>query len=544
MIKKESIENLKNHLDIVDVISQFIELKKSGANFKACCPFHGENTPSFVVSPTKQIYHCFGCGVGGDSIKFLMEYEKLSYPESIEKLASMYNFSLDYDTNISKKSDNKVLEDISSFYQKQLLSNSNIKEYLENRGVFESYIEKFELGYASSSNSTIDFLKANHYSLNDAIDLGVISQGENSLYARFIDRLIFPIYSINAKLVGFGGRTLTNHGAKYVNSPQTNIFNKSKLLYGYHLAKEKIYKSKEIVVCEGYLDVIMLHQAGFNNAVATLGTALTKEHLPLLRRGEPKVILAYDGDKAGLNAAYKASVMLSQTNFDGGVVIFSDDQDPADMIKDRQIQEVSKLFSNSIPFINFAIDYIISNYDINNPIEKQKALSSANEYLISLRLLYQEEYKRYIAQKLNIKESLVKTINSRKRANEVNLSKVDIAELCIIKAILEEPRRLDMVLDTVDASMFEFHKEEFETLLKDINSSSLNKIILNDKLESYDENRLNQELLVLLHKFYSNKLLALSYDKSLDFKEKVNLIRKIKDNLYELKQGKLIKFNL
>ncbi|QKF59789.1 DNA primase [Aliarcobacter lanthieri] len=544
MIKKESIENLKNHLDIVDVVSQFIELKKSGANFKACCPFHGEETPSFVVSPAKQIYHCFGCGVGGDSIKFVMEYEKLSYPESIEKLASMYNFSLDYDTNISKKSDNKILEDISNFYKKQLLSNPNIKEYLESRGVFESYIQKFEIGYASNSNSTIDFLKSNHYNLNDAIDVGVISQGDNGLYSRFIDRLMFPIYSINSKLVGFGGRTLTNHGAKYVNSPQTKLFNKSKLLYGYHLAKDKIYKNKEIVVCEGYLDVIMLHQAGFNNAVATLGTALTKEHLPLLRRGEPKVILAYDGDKAGLNAAYKASLMLSQTSFDGGVVIFSDGQDPADMIKNRQIQEVEKLFSNPIPFVNFAIDYIVSNYDVNNPVEKQKALSESNEYLTTLSLLYQEEYKRYIAQKLNIKESLVKTINSKKRVNEVNLSKVDIAELCIIKAILEDPRRLDIVLDKVDASMFEFHKDEFKILLENINSNELNRIILNDKLESYDENRLNQELLVLLHKFYSNKLLALSYDNSLEFKEKVNLIRKIKDNLYELKQGKLIKFNL
>ncbi|RBQ31216.1 DNA primase [Arcobacter sp. FW59] len=544
MIKKESIDNLKNHLDIVDVVSQFIEVKKSGANFKACCPFHGEDTPSFVVSPTKQIYHCFGCGVGGDSIKFVMEYEKLSYPETIEKLASMYNFSLDYDTNVSKKSDNKVLQDVNSFFQKQLLSNQNIKEYLQSRGVFDSYIEKFEIGYASSSSSTIDFLKANHYNLNDAIDVGVISQGDNGLYSRFIDRLMFPIYSINAKLVGFGGRTLTNHGAKYVNSPQTNLFNKSKLLYGYHLAKEKIYKTKEIVVCEGYLDVIMLHQAGFNNAVATLGTALTKEHLPLLRRGEPKVILAYDGDKAGLNAAYKASVMLSQAGFDGGVVIFSDGQDPADMIKNRQIQEVGKLFSNPISFVNFAIDYIVSNYDINSPVEKQKALNETNDYLNTLSLLYQEEYKKYIAQKLNIKESLVKTANSKKIVNEVNLSKVDIAELCIIKSILEEPRRLDMVLDKVDASMFEFHKEDFEELLEDINSSSLNKIILNDKLESYDEQRLNQELLVLLHKFYSNKLLALSYDNSLEFKEKVNLIRKIKDNLYELKQGKLIKFNL
>ena len=197
MIRKESIESLKNYLDIVDVISQFLELKKSGANFKACCPFHGEDTPSFVVSPSKQIYHCFGCGVGGDSIKFLMEYEKLSYPETIEKLASMYNYTLEYDTNSVKKTDNKVLEDINAFYQKQFFLDENIQNYVKDRGVFQLSIEKFEIGYASSSNSTIDFLKSNHYNLNDAIEQGVISQGENGLYARFIDRLIFPIYSIN-----------------------------------------------------------------------------------------------------------------------------------------------------------------------------------------------------------------------------------------------------------------------------------------------------------------------------------------------------------
>src|SRR5574344_1944047 len=516
MIRKESIESLKNYLDIVDVISQFLELKKSGANFKACCPFHGEDTPSFVVSPSKQIYHCFGCGVGGDSIKFLMEYEKLSYPETIEKLASMYNYTLEYDTNSVKKSDNKVLEDINAFYQKQFFLDENIQNYV----------------------------KSNHYNLNDAIEQGVISQGENGLYARFIDRLIFPIYSINGKLVGFGGRTLTNHGAKYVNSPQTSIFNKSKLLYGYHLAKEKIYKTKEIIVCEGYLDVIMLHQAGFNNAVATLGTALTKEHLPLLRRGEPKVILSYDGDKAGQNAAFKASVMLSQNGFDGGVVIFENGADPADMVKDRKIEELEELFSNPTPFANFAISYIVSSYNINNPVEKQKALSEANEYLSSLSQLYQEEYKRFLAQKLNIKESLIKTSSTIHRKNSVEISKVDIAELCIIKSILDDPRRLDIVLDKIDKSMFEHHQEEFEELLKDINSSSLNKIILNDKLESYDEARLNRELLVLLHKFYSNKLLTLSYDNSMNFKEKVNQIRKVKDNLYQLKQGKLVSYNL
>ena len=544
MIRKESIENLKNHLDVVDVISQFLELKKTGANFKACCPFHGETTPSFVVSPAKQIYHCFGCGVGGDSIKFVMEYEKLSYPETIEKLASMYNFNLDYEDSTEKKQDTKILEEVNKYYQKLFVNNENVKEYIHKRGISEFSIEKFEIGYAPVSADTINFLKSNHYNLNDAIELGVIDNGTNGLYSRFIERITFPIYSISAKLVGFGGRTITGHNAKYVNSPQTKLFNKSRLLYGYHLAKEQIYKKNQIIVCEGYLDVIMLHQAGFNTAVATLGTALTTEHLPLLRRGEPKVILAYDGDKAGLAAAFKASVMLSQSEFEGGVIIFADGLDPADMVNNGRVNELNEIFSNPISFIPYAIDYIISKYDINDPNQKQKALSETNEFLKSLSLLNQDEYKRYLAQRLNIRENLVKISSNKQRAFEPNLTKIDIAELCIIKSILEKPKRLDSVLDIVDASMFEIHRNEFELLLTDIENISLNSIVLNEKLENYDDERLNQELLTLVYKFYTNKLTAISYDKSLDFKQKANLIRKIKDNIYQLKLGKLVSYNL
>ena len=544
MIKKESIENLKNNLDVVDVISQYIELKKSGANFKACCPFHGETTPSFVVSPAKQIYHCFGCGVGGDSIKFVMEYEKLSYPETIEKLASMNNFNLEYEENTEKKQDTKIIEEVNKFYQKLFVSNNTVKEYIQQRGISEFSIEKFEIGYAPVSVDTINFLKSNHYNLTDAIDLGIIDTGTNGLYSRFIERITFPIYSISAKLVGFGGRTITGHNAKYVNSPQTKLFNKSKLLYGYHLAKEYIYKKNRIIVCEGYLDVIMLHQAGFNTAVATLGTALTAEHLPLLRRGEPKVILAYDGDKAGLAAAFKASVMLSQSEFEGGVIIFEDGMDPADMVNNNKINELNEIFSNPISFTPYAIDYIISKYDINDANQKQKALIEANEYLKSLGLIYQDEYKRYLAQKLNIRENLIQISSNKQRAFTPTLSKIDIAELCIIKSILDKPSRLDAVLDIVDASMFEFHKNEFELVLSDISNISLNSIVLNEKLENYDDERLNQELLTLLYKFYANKLTALSYNKDLDFKQKANLIRKLKDNISQLKQGKLVSYNL
>ena len=545
MIKKESIENLKNNLDVVDIISQYIELKKSGANFKACCPFHGETTPSFVVSPAKQIYHCFGCGVGGDSIKFVMEYEKLTYPETIEKLASMNNFTLEYEENSSEKKQNtRVIEEVNKFYQKLFVSNPAVKDYIHQRGISDFSVEKFEIGYAPISADTINFLKSNHYNLTDAIDLGIIDTGTNGLYSRFIERITFPIYSISGKLVGFGGRTITGHNAKYVNSPQTKLFNKSKLLYGYQIAKEYIYKKNQIIVCEGYLDVIMLHQAGFNTAVATLGTALTADHLPLLRRGEPKVILAYDGDKAGLAAAFKASVMLSQSEFEGGVIIFADGMDPADMVNKNKVEELNEIFANPISFTPYAIDYIISKYDINDANQKQKALIESNEYLKSLGLIYQDEYKRYLAQKLNIRENLIQISSNKQRAFTPSLSKIDIAELCIIKSILEKPQRLDAVLDIVDASMFEAHKNEFELVLTDINNISLNSIVLNEKLENYDDERLNQELLTLLYKFYANKLTAISYDKELDFRQKANLIRKIKDNIYQLKQGKLVSYNL
>ena len=198
MIKKESIENLKNHLDVVDVISQFLELKKTGANFKACCPFHGETTPSFVVSPAKQIYHCFGCGVGGDSIKFVMEYEKLSYPETLEKLASMYNFNLDYENTTEKKQDTKVIEEVNKFYQKLFVNNETVKEYIKKRGISEFSIEKFEIGYAPISADTINFLKSNHYNLTDAIDLGIIDTGTIGLHSRLIERLTPPMSSIRA----------------------------------------------------------------------------------------------------------------------------------------------------------------------------------------------------------------------------------------------------------------------------------------------------------------------------------------------------------
>ena len=534
MITKDSIENLKNHIEIVDVISQFLELKKSGANFKACCPFHGEDTPSFVVSPSKQIFHCFGCGVGGDSIKFIMDYEKLSYPEAIEKLASMYNVALNYDNNY-KQQDTSIMDKVNDYYQKLLTTNDTAKEYLQSRGISANSIEKFEIGYAPTSNETINFLKQNLLNLADAKDFGIIDNGQNGLYARFIQRITFPIRALNDKIVGFGGRTITGHNAKYINSPQTKIFNKSRLLYGYSLAKDNIYKKNQIIVTEGYLDVVMLHQAGFNNAVATLGTALTQEHLPILKRGNPKIIVAYDGDKAGLNAAFKASKLLSHSDFEGGVIIFPQGVDPADMVQYKQIEELNNIFSNPIDFVAFALDFIISQYDLNTPLQKQKAWGEANEYLQALSPIIRSEYTQYIASKLNINQNIINISSQPQRRKTVQLASVDISELEIIKTLLENDKLIDIVLNTIDPDMFVTHKAEFEMLINEPDNPQLRGLLIREDIKTYDENSLKQRLNMMLINYYTNQLTQVKYS---DIPNKAKQLRKLQEKIFRLKQGK------
>ena len=211
MIKTESIESLKQIIDIVDVVGNYVELKKYGSNFKACCPFHAEKTPSFVVSSTKGIFHCFGCHASGDAIKFVQDYEKIGYAEAIEKLADMFNFKLEYTTAQTKKTD--ILERFNDFFKKNLENNKTAREYILKRGVYESQIERFELGYAPSSSEQIAFLKSSFLSSVDAVETGIFGEEGGRIFARQVERITFPIKNQNGKIIGFGGRTITNHQA-------------------------------------------------------------------------------------------------------------------------------------------------------------------------------------------------------------------------------------------------------------------------------------------------------------------------------------------
>lgn len=549
MIDNASIESLKNSIDIIDVVGSFIELRKAGANYKANCPFHGEKTPSFVVSPSKQIYHCFGCGVGGDSIKFLMELEKLSYPEAIEKLASMHNFSLTYTKGSSDYSDAKrVLEAVGQWYVKNLSQNQTAMSYLLNRGVSQSSIEKFEIGYVPSGGEVMNFLTSALLPLPKAAEAGIIAQSENGqgFYARLVERITFPIYSASASVVGFGGRTITNHPAKYINSPQTKLFNKSRLLYGYHLAKESIYKNKKLIVCEGYLDVVMFHQAGFTEAVAGMGTALTTEHLPMLRKGDPKIILAYDGDKAGVAAALKAADMLSKAGFDGGVVLFPDGQDPADLIAKGQSEKVASLLRDAKPLIPFVIEKICEGYDLNDPRAKEAAFGAVKQFLEGLSQIIKDSYIPLAATVIGVSPALFgKQANVAQARDNFSERRDDVAQLGILKTLLEKPELIDTVLNVADVSMFGQYAGLFSALLAgEKENPQLVGLSVDETFEVMNEEELKNVLRNFLIKHYDMKLKNVVADSTIPFAKKSFVIRKIKtDIIPKLKRGELVTFD-
>ncbi|WP_334082847.1 DNA primase [Helicobacter typhlonius] len=546
MISKHSIEQLKQHINIIEIIGAYVELKKVGNNYIACCPFHNEKTPSFVVSEAKGYYHCYGCGVGGDAISFLMEYEKLSFIESVEKIAATSSFTLEWEKSYEKKPDSIVLDEMMRFYQKNLLSHKPSLDYLASRQVANASVEKFRLGYCGPSFESLNFIRQNALNKEECLELGVIGRDNGREYARFSDRIIFPIHSPSGKVVGFGGRTMNNANAKYINSPQSKVFNKSQLLYGYYIAKDKIYKQKKIIVCEGYLDVIMLHQAGFDYAVATLGTALTKEHLPLLRKGEPKVILSYDGDKAGINAAFKAAQMLAKESYEGGVVIFRDGADPADMVANKQINELSEIFAAPMPFIEFILTHIAQSYALENPLQKEKALTESTQFLHTLSPLLQEEYKPLLARLLSVPIRLIHTHRTQTPAVSSHLitNSQDFAELTLLKSFIEKPELIDFAIEYIDSSIFGTHKEAFMLILnKQYEQPQILGISLNESIRALpDLESLKEHLRLFIAQAYTRLLAQIPQTKNLSLMRKNDMIRDIKHKILRLKQGELLAY--
>lgn len=362
---KDSVQLIKDRLNIVDVVSAYVEIKKAGKNFTARCPFHNEKSPSFHISPERGAYHCFGCGAGGDIFTFVQEIEKVDFKGALQILALKAGVEL---TPISPqaKSDRDrlyaLLEEATNFFVKSLEGNNFVQEFIENRGVDLSSILTWRLGFALGSSTiwraTKEYLLKKGFTEKEMLKAGLIKTSEKGkdAYDVFRNRIMFPIFDQSGRVVAFSGRTLevSTNVPKYVNSPETELFKKSEILYGLHLAKHNIRRLDFSLLVEGQFDVVLSHKAGYNNTVAVSGTALTIQHVQALEKLSKKVVLALDADRAGINAMKKAANLMLKRGLDVKVAVLPAGKDPADIIKE-DFKVFRNLVGQSVPVIDFLL---------------------------------------------------------------------------------------------------------------------------------------------------------------------------------------------
>ncbi|MFE3973098.1 MULTISPECIES: DNA primase [Peribacillus] len=381
-IEDEKINQIREAVDIVDLIGEYVQLKKQGRNYFGLCPFHGENSPSFSVSAEKQIFHCFGCGAGGNIFTFLMDIEGYNFVESAKVLAEKGNVPLDVEINKDSKRSNmpagsqqmvEAHDLLRKFYHHLLVNTKegqDALEYLLKRGFTEETIEKFQIGYSLDSWDFVSkFLLKRGFPAEYMEQAGLIiyREKDESYFDRFRNRVMFPIMDHQGNTIAFSGRAMGDDEPKYLNSPETPIFNKSKTLYNFHHARPHIRKKEQVVIFEGFADCISAVRAGVENSVATMGTALTEQHIQLLKRNTDQILICYDSDSAGLNAANRAVNMLQDHDFSVKVAHMPDNLDPDDYIKEfGEKSFVSEVIGDSLTYMAFKMHYLRRGKNVNN----------------------------------------------------------------------------------------------------------------------------------------------------------------------------------
>jgi DNA primase len=389
MISQETVNKIFDTVDIVEVVSDYVTLKKSGTNYKGLSPFTNEKTPSFMVSPSKGIFKDFSSGKGGNAVGFLMEHEKLSYPEALQYLAKKYNIEIEQTEltpeEIQQRNERESLLAVTQFAQKYFTEQLHTAEgkavglsYLRQRGFRDDIIEKFQLGYSPEERKALtnSALKAG-YKQDFLVKTGLTIEKEDYVFDRFAGRIIFPIHGISGNVVGFGGRTLRSdkNTAKYLNSPESDIYHKSRILYGLFQAKKGIVNSNRCFLVEGYTDVIALHQAGIENVVSSSGTALTVEQIRLIKRFTENITILYDGDEAGLKASFRGIDMILEEGLNVKVLLFPEGEDPDSFSQGRSSSDfIAFIDENERDFITFKTEVLIADTK-NDPIKRANMIT-------------------------------------------------------------------------------------------------------------------------------------------------------------------------
>jgi DNA primase len=414
-IPSEFIDQLLDRVDIVDVISPRITLKKAGKDYQALCPFHTENTPSFTVSQNKQFYHCFGCGKSGSAIGFLMEFEGMEFVDSVETLAQSAGMEVpnqgNYSTNNNSKNLYQIVENANRYFVNHFRNNQEVQNYIKNRGISHKTCQTFQVGYAPDQWDGL-LKKLNQTNQNELQKAGLLAQNDGGrIYDKFRGRIMFPIQDRRGRVIAFGGRALQkDQKPKYLNSPETPLFHKGKELYGLNIAR-KHSNSKSIIVVEGYMDVIALHEVGFKNAVATLGTATSQYHIVTLLRSYEEIVFCFDGDQAGIDAAFKALVISLPVYRDDKSIRFlflPDKHDPDTYVKEVGAQAFQTQLDNASMLSTVLLKKLQENLNINTIDGRAQFIDKSKAYLTELpkgqfRKLLTEEIGQIAKSSVNFK---------------------------------------------------------------------------------------------------------------------------------------------
>lgn len=388
MISDQKIDEIRASSNIVDIIGEYVDLKRAGSSYKGLCPFHNEKTPSFTVDEKKQLFHCFGCGAGGDVVSFIMQKEGLTYPESLEYLANKAGIRMEYSENNSINPKNKELyeinKDIMMFFYKNLLTSKEAINYLKNRGLSGKIVNRFMLGFAKNSwNDLCDYIEFKGYNKDDLENIGLIKKSsKGNYYDKYRNRIIFPIINHFGNVIGFGGRAIGDEMPKYLNSPESDIFKKRYNLYGLNIYKKQ--KGTDIILAEGYMDVIALNNYGIDYAVASLGTALTLEQAKLIKRYAENVYICYDRDSAGINATEKAIEIFLEVDVKAKIITLDEGLDPDDFIKEYGKESFLSRKSDALDIYNYKYNKILDLYSKARPNEKYEKLDLFVEFLASI----------------------------------------------------------------------------------------------------------------------------------------------------------------
>ncbi|MCJ7496561.1 MAG: DNA primase [candidate division Zixibacteria bacterium] len=551
-IPDELINQIREANDIVEVISEYLPIKKKGKSYMALCPFHPEKTPSFSVSQERQIYHCFGCGKGGNVYTFLMEHEKLSFYEALRLLAKKANISLP-----QKPVDREKIETLDQLYyanqvaneyfQLSLTRSKRAKDYLHNRGFTKETIELFSLGYAPSDwEGLIKFSEEKGLKTEILLSSGLVVEREKKegCYDRFRDRITFPIFNLSQKIVGFGGRILEEKGeSKYLNSPESPIYNKGKILYGLHLSKEVIREKNTAVLVEGYIDLISLYQAGIKNVVAALGTSFTQDQARLISRYAEKIYLLFDSDRAGESAVFRSVDLLFDAGVEVMIVVFPSGEDPDSFVRKSGLKGIAQKLREAKGFIEYKKDTLPVEFNSLPMKEQEKIIKELADTANRIKnQLWKGLFINKVAKVFRINEKIVldgiKGLNLKETAQklkpEEKLTGIHKLERELLKLLIEESSLISQVKTRISKEDFYFieDSELYEMILNLYEAQGkFTPAALIDKTENQKVKELISQIATLDLGMAEPQLLLEDYIKRIELTKKNNQIKKLKDEI-------------